>query len=43
MPTNVVWSLPCVAHGKDVAVCKAGFAVCTWHTAKTVSPVVPEL
>ena len=40
VPTNAVWSLPCAAHGKDVAVCKAGFAVCTWHTAKSLSPVV---
>ena len=35
-----VYSLPCAAHGKDVAVCKYVFAVCRGHTATRLSPVV---
>ena len=35
-----MWSLPCIAHDKDFAVWKMVFAVCNWHTANFVSPVV---
>jgi len=32
--------LPCATHGKAFAVCKPGFAVCFWHTANSLCPVV---
>jgi len=35
-----VCPLPCAAHGKPFAVGFWGFAVCPWHTAKGLSPVV---
>jgi len=32
--------LLCATHGKAFAVCKPGFAVCFWHTANSLCPVV---
>ena len=39
LPTG---SLPSAALGKAFAECKLGFAECPWHSAKPLSPVVPD-
>ena len=36
-------SLPSAALGKAFAECKLGFAECPWHSANSLSPVVPRL
>ena len=39
-PLYAVRGLSCVTHGKYFAVCKPAFAVCLWHTANDLRPVV---
>jgi len=42
-PLYAVRGLPCVTHGKYFAVCKPAFAVCLWHTANDLRPVVSRM
>ena len=43
-PLVAVSILPCVTHGKVFAVSEPAFAVCLWHTANALRPVVlPDL
>ena len=39
-PMYAVGTLPCVTHGKSFAVREPAFAVCLWHTANVLFPVV---